>query len=335
MPRGCRVLTLFRVLSSGFLLAALAAASAHADPLPSWRNTDTKDAIIGFVERVTDPSGPDYVTPAERIATFDNDGNLWAEKPVYFQLLFAMDYLADRAKTDPDILSSDVLRAAAAGDIDGVMADGLDGLLQVVTVSHSGMSVDAFTSAARTWLTTAEHPSTGRPFVEHVYQPMLELLRYLRDRDFEVFIVSGGGIHFIRAFAEDAYGIPPQNVIGSVGESAYEIVDGKPTIMKTPGIAFVDDKEGKPVGIDRHIGRRPILASGNSDGDFQMLEWTAAGDGPRLSILLHHTDADREWAYDRDSHVGRLDRGLDEADERGWLVVDMKADWRVIFPERP
>ncbi len=304
---------------------------AMADPLPSWNAGPAKERIVRFVETVTDPASPNYVPAEHRIATFDNDGNLWAEQPIYFQLLFAMDYLAERAQTEPELLSSEVLRAAVERDIEKVMAGGKEALLEVVTVSHSGMSVSAFQEAALVWLRSTKHPKTGRPFIEHVYQPMLELLRYLRDEDFEVFIVSGGGIHFIRAFAEEVYGIPPQNVIGSVGESSYEVIDGVPTIMKSPGIAFIDDKAGKPVGIDRNIGRRPILASGNSDGDYEMLEWTAAGEGPRLSILLHHTDAEREWAYDRDSHVGHLERGLEDAASMDWLVIDMAVDWGLVF----
>lgn len=320
------------VLKSIVCLLFLLPTTVLADPLPSWNEGAAKERIIGFVESVTDPENDDFVPVGHRIATFDNDGNLWAEQPIYFQLLFAMDYLAERAKTDPGLLSSDVLKAAANGDIEGVLKGGMEGLLEVVTVSHSGMSVADFKDAASTWLNTAKHPRTGRPFIEHVYQPMLELLRYLRDEDFEVFIVSGGGIHFIRAFAEEVYGIPPYNVIGSIGESTFEIVDGVPTLMKAPGIAFIDDKGGKPVGIDRKIGRRPILASGNSDGDYQMLQWTAAGEGPRLSILLHHTDGDREWAYDRESHAGRLDRGLEDAASMDWLVIDMKQDWGKVFP---
>lgn len=318
------------------LLAILAAAfwahGAIADPLPSWNTGPTKAAIIDFVERVTDPAGSDYVTPAERIAVFDNDGNLWAEKPFYFQLLFAMDYLAERAEADPSLLSSDVLKAAAAGDLKTALAGGEKALLEIVSASHSGMTVDAFMAASRKWLRTAKHPKTGKPYGEHVYQPMLELLAYLREEGFSTFIVSGGGIHMIRSIAEEVYGIPPQNVIGSIGESSYEIVDGQPVIMKQPGIAFIDDKEGKPIGIDRSIGRRPIFASGNSDGDFQMLEWTTGGPGPRFGLIVHHTDEAREWAYDRDSHVGRLDKALGAAAGKGWTVVDMKADWRVIYP---
>jgi phosphoserine phosphatase len=316
-----------------FLVATVVfSGAAFADPLPSWNTGPTKAAIVDFVERVTDPAGPDYVTPAERIAVFDNDGNLWAEKPFYFQLLFAMDYLAERAEADPSLLSSDVLKAAGAGDLKTALAGGEEALLEIVAASHSGMTVEAFIVAARKWMQTATHPKAGRPYGEHVYQPMLELLAYLRDEGFSTFIVSGGGIHMIHAFAEEVYGIPPQNVIGSVGESSYEIVDGQAVIMKQPGIAFIDDKGGKPIGIDRSIGRRPIFASGNSDGDFQMLEWTTGGPGPRFGLIVHHTDETREWAYDRDSHVGRLDKALDAAAGNGWTVIDMKADWRVIYP---
>ncbi|MEM9045141.1 MAG: HAD family hydrolase [Pseudomonadota bacterium] len=323
-------------MPKNFLSAALAvlfAVTAQADPLPSWQSGETKSRIIEFVDAVTDPNSADFVPQKDRIATFDNDGNLWAEKPFYFQFLFAMDELAKRAEEDPTILTSDVLKAAAAGDMKGALSNGTEGLLEVVAASHSGISADEFESLARNWLEETTHPETGRPIIEHVYQPMLELLSYLRDEGFRTFIVSGGGIHFIRAYAEDIYGIPPYQVVGTIGESAYQVIDGQPTIMKTPGIAFIDDKEGKPIGIDRSIGKRPIIASGNSDGDFAMLEWTTAGDGPRLGILLHHTDADREWAYDRDSPVGHLERGLDEGPGKGWLIVDMARDWSAVFPE--
>jgi len=326
---------LLRVLALGLFTLSLAAHLAHADPLPSWRATGTKDAIIGFVERITDSGGPDYVTPSERIAVFDNDGTLWAEQPIYFQLLFAMDRVREMAERDPSILTSDALRAAAAEDIAGVLAHGEEGLIEIVTVSHSGMTVSDFQASVREWLAGAVHPDKNRPYTDLVYQPMLELLRFLRDEEFKTYIVSGGGIHFIRSFAEDVYGIPPENVIGSVGKSRYAVINGKPVILKDPGLAFIDDKEGKPIGIDQKIGRRPVLVGGNSDGDFAMLEWATADDGPRLGLIVHHTDADREWAYDRDSHVGRLRRGLDEAERRGWLLIDIQADWRAVFPERP
>jgi phosphoserine phosphatase len=314
------------------LTVAIMATGANADPLPSWNSGATKSAIMNFVELVSDPQSPDYVPPSERVAVFDNDGNLWAEQPMYFQLLFAMDYLAERASADPSLLTSDTLKAAAAGDLKTVLAGGEKALMEVLAVSHSGMSVDEFTAAARSWLQTAIHPRTGRPYGEMVYQPMLELLAYLRDQGFSTYIVSGGGVNMIRAFAEETYGIEPQNVIGTVGESSYEIVDGKGVIMKQPGIAFVDDKQGKPIGIDRKIGRRPIFASGNSDGDFQMLQFTTDGPGARFGLILRHTDAAREWAYDRDGKIGRLDKALDAAAENGWVVTDMKNDWRVVFP---
>lgn len=320
-----------RIFLTTLSFAAAAAAMAVADPLPSWNNTDAKARIIAFVDTVTDPSSDDYVTPSDRIAVFDNDGTLWAEQPVYFQFLYALDTLKSMAAADPSILSSDVLKAAAADDIDTVMAAGEEGLLEVITVSHSGMSVDDFEASVAAWLETAQHPATGMAYGDMTYQPMVELLVYLRDQGFETFIVSGGGIHFIRALAEDAYGIPNQNVIGSIAESSYEMIDGVPTIMKAPGIAFIDDKAGKPVGIDRHIGKRPILAGGNSDGDFEMLEWTTAGDGPRLGLIVHHTDAAREFAYDRDSHIGKLDRGLDEGPDKEWIIIDMADDWSRVW----
>ena len=279
---------------------------------------------------MTDPASPDYVTPADRIATFDNDGKLWAEQPVYFQLVFAIDRLRERAEADPSILTSDVLRAAAAGDMEGMLAGGVEGLMEVLAVSHSGMSVEAFQADVSDWLASAQHPGTGRLYGEMVYQPMLELLAYLRDEDFQTWIVSGGGVHFVRAFAEEAYGIPPEQVIGSATPTDYD--EDSRTVMKLPGIAFVDDKAGKPVGIDSRIGRRPIFASGNSDGDFEMLEYTMAGEGPRFAMIVHHTDAAREFAYDRDSHVGQLARGLDEGPESGWLIVDMAADWARVWP---
>jgi len=312
-------------------LAALCllAVPAAADPLPSWAETETKAAILDFVERVTDSDSPDYVTPADRIATFDNDGTLWAEQPVYFQLIYALDRLKEKADADPLILSSDVLRAAAAGDVATVAAGGIEALLEVLAVSHSGMSVEAFQDDVRAWLETARHPTTGMRYDAMVYQPMLELLSYLRDQDFQTWIVSGGGVHFIRAFAERAYNIPPEQVMGTAGPTEY--VDG--AVMKLPGIDFVDDKEGKPVGIDSRIGKRPIFASGNSDGDFAMLEYTTSGDGPRFGLLVHHTDADREFAYDREGHIGVLNRGLDEGPDRGWVIVDMANDWTQIWPE--
>ncbi len=320
-------------LSASISLAAVTALAAlplAADPLPSWAETDAKARIVDFVEGVTDPASPDYVTPAARIAVFDNDGTLWAEQPVYFQLLYAIDRLREAAEADPVILTSDVLTAAAEGDMEGMMAGGAEGLLEVLAVSHAGVSVEDFQADVADWLDTATHPETGMAYDEMLYQPMLELLRYLRDEGFETWIVSGGGIHFIRAFAAEAYGIPPAQVVGSGTPVTYD--EDAVAVLKEPGIAFVDDKAGKPVGIDTHIGQRPILAFGNSDGDFQMIEYVTAGEGPSLGAILHHTDADREFAYDRGSHVGGLERGLDEGPDRGWLIVDMAQDWEQVWP---
>ncbi|MEM7120300.1 MAG: HAD family hydrolase [Pseudomonadota bacterium] len=321
---------------AGVLVALLCfAPSAMADPLPSWNSSETKQQIIGFVETVSDPSHVDFVPADQRVAVFDNDGTLWSEQPLYFQLVFAMDRLGELAKEDPSILTSDVLRAAAAGDVEGVMAGGKEGLLEVVDASHSGLSTEAFQSAVADWLDTSAHPQSGQRYDAMVYQPMLELLSYLRDRGFRTYIVSGGGIDFMRVFAERVYGIPPEQVIGSMGNMSYQVVDGVPTIMKEPGIHFIDDKDAKPIGIARDIGRRPILVAGNSDGDFEMLEWATSGDGARLGMIVHHTDYEREWAYDRDSHIGRLERGLDEGPDRGWLIIDMAADWATVYPAWP
>ncbi|BES71348.1 HAD family hydrolase [Marinobacter nanhaiticus D15-8W] len=311
------------------------AVAAKADPLPSWNETETKASIIEFVESVTDSEADTFVPQEDRVAVFDNDGTLWAEKPVYFQFMFAMDRLKAMAKDDPSVLSSDVLKAAAEGDMGAVAQSGEKGLLEIIATTHSNLPVDAFQAEAGDWLTTATHPETGMLYTEMIYQPMLELLRYLRDEGFTTYIVSGGGVHFIRAFSEDAYNIPANQVVGTTGKSHYEVVDGEPVVMKDPGIAFIDDKEGKPVAIDAHIGKRPIFAGGNSDGDFQMLEWTTAGEGPRMAVIVHHTDAEREWAYDRESHVGRLERGLDEAGERDWLLIDMARDWERVWPRNP
>jgi len=319
-----------RTVLTSALVASLAG-PLLADPLPSWSDTHAKEEIIAFVESVTDPASPDYVTPAARIATFDNDGNLWAEQPVYFQLIYAVERLQEAAEADPSILTSDVLRAAAEGDMEGMMAGGMEGIVEIVDVSHSGIAVEDFKAGARAWLTTETHPTSGLAYAGMTYQPMLELLRYLRDEGFATWIVSGGGIHFIRAFAEDAYGIPPDQVVGSGTPVTWDEERG--AVMKEPGIAFVDDKGGKPVGIDTHIGALPIFVAGNSDGDFAMLDYATSAEGPRFGMILHHTDAEREWAYDRDSHVGKLVRGLEEGPARGWLIVDMAEDWEAVYPE--
>jgi phosphoserine phosphatase len=308
----------------------IAATPLLADPLPSWNDTATKTAVIDFVTRVTDAGSEDFVPVADRIAVFDNDGTLWAEQPVYFQLYYALDQLA---KVDPTTLTTPALQAAAAGDMDALMATGHEGLLEVIDATHAGMSVDAFQTSVADWLDSARHPTTGMAYDGMIYQPMVELLRYLRDEDFLTYIVSGGGVHFIRTFSEEAYGIPPRQVIGSQLESEYRVGETGPEIGKLPGIAFIDDKAGKPVAIDRVIGARPIIAAGNSDGDFEMLEWTTSGDGPRLGLIVHHTDAERAFAYDREGPVGTLNRGLDEGPGLGWVIVDMASDWGRIWPQ--
>jgi phosphoglycolate phosphatase-like HAD superfamily hydrolase len=312
------------------LLLALSSIAA-ADPLPSWNATPAEAAIVDFVDRVTDASSAEFVPEADRVAVFDNDGTLWGEQPLYFQGLYALDRLRQKAEADPSILSSDLLRAAAEGDMETVMAGGQEGHVEILNVSHSGVTVEDFQADARDWLTTEIHPTSGLTYAEMTYQPMLELLVYLRDNGFATYIVSGGGADFMRAISRDAYGIPPWQVVGTEGTTAYDVADGVPTLTKQGGISFVDDREGKPVGIERHIGQRPIFAAGNSDGDLAMLEWTTAGDGPRFGMIVHHTDGEREFAYDRDSAVGRLSDALDQAGDRGWTVVDMAEDWSRIW----
>ncbi len=308
------------------------AASAQDDPLPSWNDGPTKEAIVGFVEKVTEEGGPDYVRPEDRIATFDNDGTLWAEKPVYFQLLFAIDRVKQLAPEHPEWKDKQPFNAAIEGDMKTLAASGLKGIAELVMASHAGMSPAEFQKIAGDWLATAKHPRFKRPYTDLVYQPMLELLSYLRDNGFTTYIVSGGGIEFVRNFSESKYGIPPAQVVGSSIKTKYEVVDGVPTLIRLPEMNFINDKDGKPVGINQYIGQRPIFASGNSDGDYQMLEWTTAGEGPRFGLILHHTDAEREYAYDRDSSVGRLNKALDDAPSKGWVVIDMKKDWKTVFP---
>ncbi|MBT5002105.1 MAG: haloacid dehalogenase-like hydrolase [Tateyamaria sp.] len=313
-----------------FIAAGLSmfASAILADPLPSWSETDTKQAIINFVERVTDPTSPDYVTAEDRVAVFDNDGTLWSEQPVYFQLAYALYSLEKKAASDPSILTSDTLRAAASGDVETVIESGSEGLLEVIAVSHSGMTVNNFQDDVVNWLENARHSTTGKRYTDMVYQPMQELLRYLRDEGFQTYIVSGGGVDFMRAFSKEAYNIPNQQVIGSTGPAEYS--DGE--IIKLAGDVFINDKEGKPLGISSRIGKRPIFASGNSDGDFAMLEYTTAGPGPSFGMLLHHTDGEREFAYDREGHIGVLNKGLDESGERGWVIIDMASDWKQVWP---
>jgi hypothetical protein len=272
------------------------------------------------------------VREAERIATFDNDGTLWAEQPLYFQLFFAIDRVKALAPEHPEWAEQQPFKAVLENDLETLAAGGKRGLLEMVMATHAGMTTEEFEQIATAWLNTTKHPTNGRMFTEMVYQPMLEVLEYLRANGFKTYIVPAGGIEFMRPWTEDVYGIPPEQVVGSSIKTSYEMRDGEPVLMRLPEIDFIDDKAAKPVAINSHIGRRPIAAFGNSDGDFQMLEWTTSGERTRLGVFIHHTDGEREWAYDRDSHIGQLDRGLDEARARGWTVVSMKDDWRTIFP---
>jgi hypothetical protein len=326
------VLSAFAALP-GLLPVSALAQTAMTDPLPAWNDTATKKAIVTFVERVTKQGSPELVPPAERIATFDNDGTLWAEQPIYFQLAFALDRVKALVPLHPEWKDKEPFASLLKGDLKGALAGGEAAIFEIVTVTHSGMTTVEFEKIVHDWITTAKHPVTGRLYTEMVYQPMLELLAYLRGNGFKTFIVSGGGIDFMRPWTEKVYGIPPEQVVGSSGKLSFELRNGTPVLVKLPEISFVDDKAGKPVGIQQYIGRRPIFAFGNSDGDLQMLQWTAAGAAPRFMGLVHHTDAEREWAYDRQSHVGTLDKALDEAQAKGWTVVDMKKDWNRIFPQ--
>jgi phosphoglycolate phosphatase-like HAD superfamily hydrolase len=320
------------MLAAMAILVCVATIVRGQNTLPSWNDGPSKQAIMDFVTRTTTQGSADFVEPAERIAVFDNDGTLWAEQPAYFQLLFAIDRVKAMAKDHPEWQDQQPFKSAISGDMEALLASGKEGLMKILAASHTGMTTDEFADSVRQWLDTARHPTTGKKYSEMVYKPMLELLEYLRANGYKTFIVSGGGIDFMRVFAEEVYGIPPEQVVGTSVAATYEVRDGVPVLIKQPEGLFVDDKEGKPVGIHHHIGRRPVFAAGNSDGDFQMLEYTTSGDGPRLAMIVHHTDADREWAYDRDSHIGQLVRGLDEADERGWVVVDIAGEWKAIYP---
>ncbi|MGB2079459.1 MAG: HAD family hydrolase [Vibrio sp.] len=305
---------------------------AHAaDPLPSWNDGPAKESIINFVESTTDKSSPDFIPVSSRIATFDNDGTLWPEKPAYFQLFFAIDQIKKLAPQHPDWKTKEPFASVLKGDLKTALAGGEKAIVEMVYATHAGMSQEAFQQSVRDWLATAKHPTTDMPYTKMVYQPMLEVLQYLRDNDFKTYIVSGGGLDFMRVWTEEVYGIPPEQVVGSRIETKVEVKDGNPVIMRAPKISFIDDKAEKVNGINQHIGRRPVAAFGNSDGDLQMLQYTTAGDGKRFGLYVHHTDSEREWAYDKDSSVGALEQGLIEAKNRGWTVVDMKNDWKTIY----
>ncbi len=330
-----KVKFLFGAMVSGLLGASvwISGALAQTDPLPSWNDGANKQAIVEFVEAVTSEGGADFVAPGERIATFDNDGTLWVEHPMYTQLAFALDRVKAMAPDHPEWKTTQPFQAVLENDMEALGKAGEKGLTEIVAATHAGMSTDDFEKTVTDWIATAKHPKFDKPYTELVYQPMLELLAYLRANDFKTFIVSGGGIEFMRPWTEEIYGIPPEQVVGSSIVTEYELVDGVPTLMRTPKIAFVDDKAGKPVGILTHIGKRPLAAFGNSDGDYQMLQYTTAGSGKRLGMFVHHDDADREYAYDRDTHFGSLNKGLDDAPKEGWHIISMKDDWKQIFPE--
>ncbi|TIP96802.1 MAG: haloacid dehalogenase-like hydrolase [Mesorhizobium sp.] len=320
-----------RYLLPLFLLMAIAPSAQGAEVLASWNEGEAKQSIVRFVESVTKEGSADFVPVPERIAVFDNDGTLWGEQPMYFQLLFALDRIKALAPQHPEWKDKEPFASLLKGNVKAALAGGEPAIMQIVMATHSGMTTDEFDQIVSDWIASAKHPKTGRLYTEMAYQPMLELLSYLRANGFKTFIVSGGGIDFMRVFSEDVYGIPPEQIVGSSGKTSFEMRDGVPLLMKSPEINFIDDKAGKPVGIHQHIGRRPIAAFGNSDGDLQMLQWTCSGPGPHFCLYVHHTDADREWAYDRQSSIGRLDKGLDAAADSGWTVVDMKKDWNRVF----
>jgi len=321
------------IVALGLVTSACAPAGREAfEPLPSWRDGESRQSILEFVKATTDGSSPSFVPPAERVAVFDNDGTLWSEKPLYFQLLFVIDRVKELAPDHPEWLTEQPFKAVLENDHEALAEAGEEGLIHLLMATHSGMTTAEFEHTVRSWLESAQHPRFKRSYTELVYQPMLEVLEYLRANEFKTFIVSGGGIEFMRPWVEKVYGVPPEQVVGSTIRVVFEMRDDGPVLVRLPEIDFIDDKAGKPVGIHKFIGRRPIAAFGNSDGDLQMLQWTAAGQGKHLVVLIHHTDAEREWAYDKDSHVGRLDKALTEAQDNSWTVVDMKKDWKTVYP---
>jgi len=306
--------------------------TAPPDPLPSWNAGTSKKAIIDFVTKTTSKDSKDFIPVADRIACFDNDGTLWSEQPMYFQLAFAIDQVKAMAPQHPEWKTTQPFQALLEDDIHTALAGGEKAIGQILMTTHAGMTTDVFEKTVKDWMKTATHPKTKKHYNEMIYQPMVELLKYLRLNGYKTFIVSGGGVDFMRPWVEQAYGIPPDQVVGSSGKVKYESANGKPVLIKLPEINFIDDKEGKPVGIHQYIGKRPVFTAGNSDGDYAMLEWTStAGGYPRFGMIVHHTDAEREWAYDRASHIGKLEKGLDDAPKYNWLVVDMKNDWKKIY----
>lgn len=315
------------------LFLASCGQNSNYDPLPSWNDGDSKQAIIDFVTKVTKENSEDFIDEADRIAVFDNDGTLWVEKPIYTQLAFALDRVKAMSAKHPEWQNQAPFKAILADDKEAMAKMTTKDLLQIIGITHSGMTEDEFAKISKEWLANTKHPVLGRTYLQSVYQPQLELLAYLRANGFKTYIASAGGTDMMRPWTEEIYGIPPEQILGSSLKAEYKVINGKPVVTKLPDVNFVDDKAGKPVGIHQFIGKKPVLAFGNSDGDFEMLEYVSGNDKPSLALLVHHDDAEREFAYDRDSHVGKLVRGLDEADERGWILVSMKNDWNKIFPD--
>ncbi|GJM30871.1 MAG: haloacid dehalogenase [Cyclobacteriaceae bacterium] len=308
------------------------AAAENTDPLPSWNEGNTKSAIISYVADVTNAASTSFIPVPDRIATFDNDGTLWSEQPVYFQLFFAMDRIKSLSADHPEWKNQQPYQAVLENDVKTLSTQGMKGLMEIIMASHAGITTDEFETTVKDWVATAKHPTKNRPFTELIYQPMLELLQYLRDNEFKTFIVSGGGIEFMRPWVESVYEIPKDQVVGSSIKTQYHYNNGSPIIERLPEMDFIDDREGKPVAINRFIGRKPVMAAGNSDGDLQMLQWTDSNNLTSLQLYVHHTDSVREWSYDRESRIGKFDKGLDEAHEKGWTVIDMQNDWKVIYP---
>lgn len=304
-----------------------------SDPLPSWNESNVKKSILDFINKTTAKDSPDFIPADERIACFDNDGTLWAEQPLYFQLAFAIDRIKALAPLHPEWKTLQPFQDLLEGNIRAAFAEGEKAILQIMSVTHTGITTDDFEKIVKDWMATAVHPITGKHYYEMIYQPMTELLKYLRENDYKTFIVSGGGSDFMRSWVKHLFGIPKYMVVGSSGKVEYEILNGKPELFKLPEINFIDDKAGKPVGIHQFIGLRPVFSVGNSDGDYEMLQWTSTGDGSRFGMIIHHTDAVREWAYDRQSPVGHLEKALDDASKYGWQIMDMKNDWNKIFPD--
>ena len=331
MPRDLQMAARIVAMSLAVALTP-AVALAQSDPLPSWNDTAPKAAIIEFVEKVSKQGSPDFVPEPERIAVFDNDGTLWAEHPMYVQLAFALDRVKAEAPNHPEWKTTQPFQAALEGDMKALAAVGEKGLVELIMATHAGMTVTQFQEIVTDWIGTARDPRFKRPYTELVYQPMLELLAYMRANGFKTFIVSGGGIEFMRPWTEKVYGVPPEQVVGSSIKTKFAMKDDDPTLFRLPEVNFIDDKAGKPVGIQEHIGRKPIAAFGNSDGDLEMQQWTTLTDGVRFGLIVHHTDAEREYAYDRKSEIGHLDLALDAAAINNWTVVDMKNDWKTIFP---